>query len=165
MLPPSQKILPRGSKNRETDIVGGICKLTLLYRCPKRGGGQQEKNLWGEGGLLAFCGRGWLLSALAQSVCRDWHYYFGALALKYNLVYYFMCIPISIYWPAKETEVKLKWSHIPFVSTPFKPGREKKSEVKEKRCFNEAENRAASSLWVHDFPVSTDFVFSKLLWV
>ena len=45
-----------------------------------------------------------------------------------------------------------------------KVSREKKSEVNEKRCFNEAKNRAASSLWVRDFPVSTDFVFSKLLW-
>ena len=33
----------------------------------------------------------------AQSACREWQYYFGALALKYNIVYYFMCIPISIY--------------------------------------------------------------------
>ena len=45
MLPHSQKILPRGSKNRETDLVWGICKLTILYRCPKKGRGQQEKDL------------------------------------------------------------------------------------------------------------------------
>ena len=37
--------------------------------------------------------------------------------------------------------------------------------VQSKSYFYEAENRAADSLWVGGFPVSTDFVFSKLVWV
>ena len=39
---------------------------------------------------------------------------------------------------------------IPNVSTPFLPSSEKKKGVKSKSCFDLAENRAASCLWVGD---------------
>jgi len=43
--------------------------------------------------------------------------------------------------------------------------RRRRRRSESKSCFVGAENRTASSLWVGGFPVSTDFVFSKLLWV
>ena len=54
---------------------------------------------------------------------------------------------------------------IPPVSTPFLPCREKKGEVRLKRCFDEAENRTASSLWVSGHRYTSFKCVSKLLWV
>ena len=56
-------------------------------------------------------------------------------------------------------------SKSPPVSTPFLPGREKKSEVNTKSCFNFAKNCEASSLWVGAHRYTRISCASKLLWV